>query len=337
VVSPRVTSTDATTAEKLRLGVSACLLGDKVRFDGGHKRDPFLADLVSSFVEWVPVCPEVEAGFGTPREAMRLVRDSGGDGLGDRPAVRLMTVRTRVDVTGQLEKAVTARVARLAVLDLDGYVLKKDSPSCGLFRVKVYPASGAGAGERVGRGLFASKLAEAFPLLPLEEEGRLGDPRLRENFIERVFAYRRLRELRSGPVRAGDLMRFHTRHKLLLLAHAPAAYARLGRMVAGTKGRVSQRLLDDYAAAFMSALSVVSSRGRHANVLQHMAGYFDGVDAASRAELASTIADYQRGLVPLVVPLTLIGHHARRHGVQYLLDQIYLQPHPKELMLRNHV
>jgi uncharacterized protein YbgA (DUF1722 family) len=248
-----------------------------------------------------------------------------------------MTVRTRLDVTGQLEKAVTARVAQLATLDLDGYVLKKDSPSCGLFRVKVYAASGAGAAERVGRGLFASKLAEAFPLLPLEEEGRLGDPRLRENFIERVFAYRRLRELRSGPVRAGDLMRFHTRHKLLLLAHAPAAYARLGRLVAGTKGRVSHRLLDDYAGAFMAALSVVSSRGRHANVLQHMAGYFDAVDAASRAELASTIADYQRGLVPLVVPLTLIGHHARRHGVHYLLDQIYLQPHPKELMLRNHV
>ena len=333
MVPLRVTSTEATTADKLRLGVSACLLGDKVRFDGGHKRDPFLADLVSPFVEWVPVCPEVEAGFGTPREPMRLVRDGPGDGT----AVRLMTVRTQLDVTRQLEKAVTSRVRQLAALDLDGYVLKKDSPSCGLFRVKVYAASGAGAGERVGRGVFASTLADALPLLPLEEEGRLGDPRLRENFIERVFAYRRLRDLRSGPVRAGDLMRFHTCHKLLLLAHAPTAYARLGRLVAGTRGRVSQRVLDEYAEAFMAALSVLCSRGRHANVLQHMAGYFDGLNAESRSELASTIADYQRGLVPLVVPLTLIGHHARRHGVQYLLDQIYLQPHPKELMLRNHV
>jgi uncharacterized protein YbgA (DUF1722 family)/uncharacterized protein YbbK (DUF523 family) len=282
---------------------------------------------VTPFVEWVPVCPEVEAGFGTPREAMRLVR-AGDD-------VRLVTVRTQVDVTRQLAKAVATRVTQLASLDLDGYVLKKDSPSCGLFRVKVYAESGVG--ERTGRGLFASGLASALPLLPLEEEGRLSDPRLRENFIERVFAYRRVRTLRAGAVRAGDLMQFHTRHKLLLLAHAPAAYARLGRLVAGTKGRVAQRVLDEYAAAFMAALGVLASRGRHVNVLQHMAGYFDEVDAGSRQELAATIADYQRGLVPLVVPLTLVAHHARRHGVQYLLDQIYLQPHPKELMLRNHV
>jgi len=316
-----------TSDTKLRLGVSACLLGNEVRYDGGHKRNPFLTDQLASFVEWVPICPEVEAGFGTPREAMHLVRD-GAD-------VKLLTVRTKRDVTVQLEKAVAVRVRDLAALDLDGYVLKKDSPSCGLFRVKVY--GGSGAGERSGRGLFAAGLAGAQPLLPLEEEGRLGDPRLRENFIERVFAYRRLRELAAGPVRAADLMRFHARHKLLLLAHAPAAYATLGRLVASARGRVARALVDEYGDGFMQALAVPATRGRHVNVLQHMAGYFDGVDAASRRELAATIADYGRGLVPLVVPLTLIAHHARRHELQYLLDQIYLQPHPKELMLRNHV
>ena len=311
----------------LRLGVSACLLGNEVRYDGGHKRHPFLTDLLGPFVEWVPVCPEVEAGFGTPRESMHLVRE-GDD-------VRLVTVRSRHDVTRQLQKAVTARLRQLATLELDGYVLKKDSPSCGLFRVKVYGESGAPT--RGGRGLFAAGLADAQPLLPLEEEGRLNDPVLRETFIERVFAFRRLRELRAAPVRAGDLMRFHARHKLQLLAHAPAAYTRLGRLVASAKGRVARALLDTYAEGFMEALAVPATRGRHVNVLQHMAGYFDEADAASRRELATTIADYGRGLVPLVVPLTLVAHHARRHDVQYLLDQVYLQPHPKELMLRNHV
>jgi uncharacterized protein YbgA (DUF1722 family)/uncharacterized protein YbbK (DUF523 family) len=314
-------------AGKLRLGVSACLLGAEVRYDGGHKRHPFLTDLLAPFVDWVPVCPEVEAGFGTPREAMHLVEES--------PGVRLVTVRTKLDVTVQLQKAVTARVRQLAALDLDGYVLKKDSPSCGLFRVKVYGKSGMAT--RTGRGLFAAGLADAQPLLPLEEEGRLSDPVLRETFIERVFAYRRLRELCAGPVRAGDLMRFHASHKLLLLAHVPAAYTRLGRLVASTKGRVSRATLDEYAAGFMEALAVPATRGRHVNVLQHMAGYFDEADAESRRELTASIEDYGRGLVPLVVPLTLVAHHARRHDVRYLLDQVYLRPHPKELMLRNHV
>jgi uncharacterized protein YbgA (DUF1722 family)/uncharacterized protein YbbK (DUF523 family) len=317
-----------TTDAKIRLGVSACLLGNEVRYDGGHKRNPFLTDLLGPFVDWVSICPEVEAGFGTPREAMHLVRESD--------AVRLLTVRTRRDVTDQLAHAVDARIRALAHLDLDGYVLKKDSPSCGLFRVKVHGSSG-GAGVRAGRGLFAAALADAQPRLPLEEEGRLGDPRLRENFIERVFAYRRLSELAAGAVRAGDLMGFHARHKLLLLAHAPAAYARLGRFAASARGRVARALIDEYGDGFMQALATPATRGRHVNVLQHMAGYFDALDAPSRSELAATIADYGRGLVPLVVPLTLIGHHARRHQVQYLLEQVYLHPHPKELMLRNHV
>ena len=221
-------------AGTLRLGVSACLLGNEVRYDGGHKRHPFLTDLLGPFVNWVPICPEVEAGFGTPREAMRL--EHTGDG------VRLLTVRTRRDVTAQLQKAVTARRRQLAALDLDGYILKKDSPSCGLFRVKVY--GGSGPGTRTGRGLFADGLAGAQPLLPLEEEGRLGDPRLRDASSSGCSPIAGCAMLSAGPVRAGDLMRFHARHKLLLLAHAPAAYARLGRLLASAKGRVSRGLLD---------------------------------------------------------------------------------------------
>jgi len=314
--------------ERVRLGISACLLGEEVRYDGGHKRDGFLTGTVGRFVEWVPVCPEVEAGLGTPREPIRLVSAAG--------RIRVLGVKTNGDVTGQLQKLSVRRVAELAAMSLDGYVLKKDSPSCGLLRVKVY--SDQGPPIRSGRGIFASTLAESLPLLPLEEEGRLQDPTLREGFIERVFAHRRLRELLSKPLRLGALVDFHARHKLQLMVHSPDAYRRLGRLVANAKGRPSRDLAKEYGEAFMGALAVPASRGRHVNVLQHIAGYFqDRIDAAARRDIADTIEDYRRGLVPLVVPITLVTHHARTCEIQYLLTQAYLQPHPKELMLRNHV
>jgi uncharacterized protein YbgA (DUF1722 family)/uncharacterized protein YbbK (DUF523 family) len=299
-----------------------------VRFDGGHKRDAFLTETFGRFVEWVPVCPEVECGFGTPREAMRLVRAG--------PGVRLLTVKTSIDLTEAMERYSRSRVAALADEDLSGYVLKKDSPSCGLERVKVYDRHGTPA--RGGRGLFAAALVEAFPHLPVEEEGRLADPRLRDNFIERVFAYWRLRGLFASRWTVGDLVRFHTAHKLLVLAHAPERYRRLGRLVAGARGMARRNLEQRYVAGFMDALAELATTRRHTNVLQHMAGYFkDRLDAASKRELAGTIDDYRRGLVPLVVPLTLIRHHARTLDVAYLAGQTYLEPHPKELMLRNHV
>ena len=323
-MTPRGAATDSA----VRLGVSACLLGQEVRYDGGHKRDTFLTEALARFVRFVPVCPEEEAGFGTPREPMRLERHTG--------EIRLVTVSTRRDVTAPLRAATSRRVKQLAGLDLDGYILKKDSPSCGLVRVKVYAPTGPA--DRAGRGLFASALVQALPNLPVEDEGRLHDPRLRENFIVRVFAHQRLRALLAGPPRAGEFVQFHTRHKLLLLAHSPAGYARLGRMVAGLKGRVSQTAAGQYAAAFMTALAAMATPGRHANVLRHMAGYLQRlIDEESRRELAAAIADYQAGLVPLIVPITLVLHHARAQHVQYLLDQVYLHPHPKELMLRNHV
>jgi uncharacterized protein YbgA (DUF1722 family)/uncharacterized protein YbbK (DUF523 family) len=312
----------------IRVGISACLLGQPVRFDGGHKRDVFLTRTFGRFVQWVPVCPEVESGFGTPREAMRLVRVEQG--------VRLRTVRTSIDLTAPLERLSRSRVSALAREDLSGYVLKKDSPSCGLERVKVYDRCGSPA--RDGRGLFASTLVEAFPNLPIEEDGRLADPRLRDNFVERVFAYWRLRNMFADPCTVGDLVRFHTTDKLLLLAHAPEAYRALGRLVAGARGLSRRDLERHYVDGFMRALAQLATTRRHTNVLQHMAGYFKNrLDIASKRELAEAIADYRRGLVPLVVPITLLRHHVRMFDVRYLAGQTYLQPHPKELMLRNHV
>jgi uncharacterized protein YbgA (DUF1722 family)/uncharacterized protein YbbK (DUF523 family) len=312
----------------VRIGISACLLGEHVRFDGGHKRDAFLTETFGQFVEWVPVCPEVECGLGTPREAMRLVRAEHG--------LRLLTVKTGRDLTASMERYSRSRVSALVREDLSGYVLKKDSPSCGLERVKIYDSHGSPA--RRGRGVFAAALAAAFSHLPIEEEGRLADPRLRDNFVERVFAYSRLRTLFDARWTADDLVRFHTAHKLLLLAHAPEAYRRLGRLVAGAQQVSRQDLERRYVEGFMQALARLATARLHTNVLQHMAGYFKNrLDAASKRELVDAIADYRLGLVPLVVPLTLVRHHVRALDVTYLAGQLYLDPHPKELMLRNHV
>ena len=311
----------------IRIGVSTCLLGEHVRFDGGHKRDPFLVETFGRYVEWVPVCPEVEAGLGVPRESMHLRR------IGDQ--VCLVTTKTGIDYTNTMHRYAARRVAGLAAHDLCGYVLKKNSPSCGMERVKIYGRSGPVAS---GRGLFAEALLQAFPHLPVEEEGRLSDPRLRENFVERVFAYRRLRSGFGGRWTIGSLVAFHTAHKLQLMAHSPRLYAELGRLVAGAKGLARPALRASYEAQFMSALEVMATPNRHVNVLQHILGYFtDQLDSAARQELVELIDDYGRGVVPLVVPLTLVRHHVRHFGVSYLQAQTYLEPHPKELMLRNHV
>jgi uncharacterized protein YbgA (DUF1722 family) len=247
----------------------------------------------------------------------------------------LITVQTGRDLTRALETFAARRVEALEADSLSGYVLKKDSPSCGMERVKVYGPHGA---TRSGQGLFAARLRARFPSLPIEEEGRLSDPRLRENFIERVFAYTRLRQLFTGRWTTGDLVAFHTAHKLVLMAHAPAAYRSLGRLVAASKRTARDRLRTEYTEAFMQGLTAMATPRRHANVLQHMAGYFKTrLDAGARKELLETIEDYRRGLVPLIVPVTLVRHHVRQHDVAYLAGQVYLEPHPKELMLRNHV
>jgi uncharacterized protein YbgA (DUF1722 family)/uncharacterized protein YbbK (DUF523 family) len=312
----------------VRLGVSSCLLGNEVRFDGGHKRDRFVTDLLGKFVDWVPVCPEVEVGMDTPRPALRLV--------GDGDDVRMVEIKSGRDHTKAMKRFSARRVRALRGLDLCGYILKKDSPSCGMTRVKVYGEKSMPT--RQGRGLYASTLMDAYPNLPFEDEGRLNDSKLRENFIERVFAYRRLSHLFRGRWTRGQVVAFHTAHKLQLMAHSTVAYREMGRLVAALKQTPRAIFREQYERGFMETLSHVASRGRNANVLQHAAGHLKAnLDSASRTELAHLIHEYRQGLVPLVVPVTLIGHHVRRHDVEYLNGQVFLEPHPRELMLRNHV
>jgi uncharacterized protein YbgA (DUF1722 family)/uncharacterized protein YbbK (DUF523 family) len=311
----------------VRLGVSACLLGERVRYDGGHKRDAFLADTLGPFVEWVPVCPEVEIGLGTPRDTLRLV--------GAEAAPRLLVQRTGEDLSSPMRRFAARKARELEALGLDGYVLKRASPTCGLLRVRVYGEDGQPG--RVGRGLYATALVERMPALPVEEEGRLTDARIRESFVERIFAAARWRAFLAGRPRARDLVAYHARQKYAVLAHSPSLYGSLGRLVARAGTTPGPALLREYGGRLAEALAVPASRARHVNVLQHMAGFFKrqlGED--ERLELGETFEAYRAGLVPLVVPITLVKHHVRRAGVAYLADQVYLNPHPRERMLRNH-
>jgi uncharacterized protein YbgA (DUF1722 family)/uncharacterized protein YbbK (DUF523 family) len=317
--------------EPIRIGVSSCLLGAKVRFDGGHKRSDFLVETLGNFVEFVPTCPEVEIGLGIPRPTLRLVRDgkSGGE-------VRLITEKTGADQTDKMNSYAQRRVSALEPEELSGYVLKKNSPSCGMERVRVYGPSGMPTHD--GAGLFAAALMRRYPTLPVEEEGRLSDPQLRENFVERVFAYRRLRSFFASRWTMGGLVQFHTAHKLILMAHSPRDYRELGRFVAEAKPLARDEISNRYELAFMGALKKLATTARHTNVLQHMLGYLRGhLDDAGRVELAGLIEDYRRLLVPLVVPVAFFRHYVRKFDIEYLRGQVYLEPHPKELMLRNHV
>jgi uncharacterized protein YbgA (DUF1722 family)/uncharacterized protein YbbK (DUF523 family) len=314
-------------SQPIRIGVSSCLLGMKVRYDGGHKDDVFVHQTLSQYAEFIPVCPEVEIGLGTPRETIRLE--------GDPSDPRLIAPKSRRDLTETMKTYASLRVEELAAIGLHGYILKKDSPSCGMERVRVH--QGTGSPARVGTGLFAAALMARFPALPVEEEGRLNDPLLRENFIERVFAYYRLQQFLDSNPRPRDLVDFHSRTKMTLLAHSAKYYKQLGQLV-GSAGKASPATLAAYGWLFMEGLRVRATRRKHANVLQHLAGYLKKVlDSEDRAEIASTIDDYRHGLVPLVVPLTLLKHHFRRHPVGWVLGQTYLNPYPAELMLRNHV
>lgn len=316
------------TTATLRLGISRCLLGEEVRFDGGHKRDAFLTDVLGRYVEWVPVCPEVEAGLGTPREAMRLV------GSPEQP--RLVGFKSGKDHTRALEAMTASRLDDLAGVDLSGFVFKKDSPSCGIERVRTYNQHGMPG--RKGVGLFARAFLSRFPLIPVEEEGRLCDPLLRENFIERVFCYRRWQDLMNTGATRQAVVRFHTVHKYLLLAHSVSHYRQLGRLVAQVSEYRPKDLALQYGELFMQALAVRATVRKHVNVLHHILGHFkERLDAQEKAELLGVIGDYHQGLTPLIVPLTLIKHYVQLFDVEYIREQVYLNPHPKELMLRNHV
>jgi uncharacterized protein YbgA (DUF1722 family)/uncharacterized protein YbbK (DUF523 family) len=313
----------------VRLGISACLLGQHVRFDGGHKRDAFLVEAFGRYVEWVPVCPEVEMGLGVPRDTMRLEVHAG--------EVRMITPKTGADHTEGMRGFAQRRLAELALEGLCGYILKKDSPSCGMERVRLY--TGQGSPSRNGRGLFAAALMRCFPHLPLEEEGRLNDPRLRENFVSRVFAYQRWRQLTEKPLTRAALTNFHAQHKFLLVAHSQVGAQRLGRLLANPDAFADIAALETaYLDLFTEVMRRTPTRRSHTNVLQHLAGYVSKrLDADERDELAGMIEQYRLGLLPLIVPLTLIRHYVRKFRVPYLLDQVYLSPHPHELMLLNQL
>jgi uncharacterized protein YbgA (DUF1722 family)/uncharacterized protein YbbK (DUF523 family) len=326
---PIFTAYDAQTpSDAPRIGISACLLGQKVRFDGGHKRCDFLVEVFGPFVEFVAVCPEVEVGLGVPRETLRLVRDRG--------EIRLRGNQTGADHTGAMRRYSDRRTAALIHDDLSGYVLKRNSPSCWMERVRTFAANGIPA--RDGRGLYAETLMRRYPNLPIEEEARLDDARIRDNFIERVFAYRRIRTFFAERWTRGGLMALHTTHKLQLLAHEPRAYGELGRVVANASTISHGELRDRYEARFMGALKKIATPARHVHVMLHIAGCFhDRLDAGSRRELAAVIEDYRAGKVPLSAPITVLRHHVRNLDIRELKGQVYLEPHPNELMLRNHV
>jgi uncharacterized protein YbgA (DUF1722 family)/uncharacterized protein YbbK (DUF523 family) len=312
----------------IRVGVSSCLLGEEVRFDGGHKKDRFLTDVLGGYVEWVPVCPEAEAGLGTPREAMRLV--------GDAKSPQLITIASKRNLTKPLTEFTESKLEALERTNLSGYIFKKDSPSCGIERVKLYNAQGMPS--RGGAGLFARAFTERFPLVPVEDEGRLCDPALRDNFLERIFCYHRWQVLLRGRLLRQSIVDFHTIHKYLLMAHSREAYQSLGRLVARAHCYTPKILADLYGRLFMTALAVKATRRKQVNVLQHLVGHLkDRLLPRERTELDGVLADYHQGIVPLIVPVTLIKHYATMYEIGYLQQQVYLNPHPKELMLRNYV
>jgi uncharacterized protein YbgA (DUF1722 family)/uncharacterized protein YbbK (DUF523 family) len=316
--------------EKIRLGISACLLGESVRYDGGHKLDRFITDTLGQYVEFVPVCPEVECGLGVPREAMRLV--------GDPEAPRLMTVRTKVDLTERMVAWAQKRVQELEQENLCGFIFKSKSPSSGMERVKVYSDPPQGSPVTRGVGMFARAFMEHFPLLPVEDEGRLHDPVLRENFIERLFVGQRWRELLTARPSLGGLVAFHTRHKLLILSHSTRHYRELGKLVARAKELPLQELYQHYQSQLMEALRLKTTPRKNTNVLHHLMGYFKkDLSPDEKQELLEIIDYYHQGYLPLVVPVTLINHYVRKYRQPYLQEQFYLHPHPVELQLRNHV
>ena len=314
-------------ASAVRIGVSACLLGHPVRYDGGHKADPFILETLGRYVSWVPVCPEVEIGLGTPRETLRLV--------GDAAAPNLVATLSGRDHTAAMQRFAASRLAQLAGLGLHGYVLKRNSPSCGMMGVPVYDSSGRL--RRRDRGLFAQALANSMPLLPVEEEGRLQAPRLREHFVDRVFAFSRWHEFLDGHGAPGDLVQFHTRHKLSLMAHSRPHYQELRRLVARCGAGLSEEFLKAYGDLFATAFRVPTSRRKHAKVLSHLQGYLKRrIGKPERADLAARIDDYRQGLEPLTTPLDLLRDYLRRFPCPYVEAQTYLNPYPGDLMRLLH-
>jgi uncharacterized protein YbgA (DUF1722 family)/uncharacterized protein YbbK (DUF523 family) len=313
--------------DKPLIGISTCLLGFKVRYDGQHKLDHYLRDQLGQFVDFHPVCPEVECGLPIPREAIRLV-DENGD-------IRLKTQKSGIDLTDQMNRWIGPKLEELAALPLCGYIFKSKSPSSGLYRIKVYKN---GIPSPSGTGQFARAFTKRFPLLPVEEEGRLQDPRLRDNFITRLFAVHRWHALLQGDRSIKSLIDFHAAHKYTLMAHCPQTQKSLGKLLADSKALPPDELYSRYFRDFITALGKIATIRKNTNVLLHIMGYFKkNLSPDEKSELVDLINHYHQEQVPLIVPVTLINHYVRKYTPPYLAQQIFLNPHPRELMLRNRV
>jgi len=314
--------------DRVKLGISMCLLGENVRWNAGHKLDRYLTNTLGQFVEYVPVCPEVEAGFGVPRESFRLI--------GDPESPRLITFKSKEDHTDRMLTWAEKRVKELEKENLCGFIFKSDSPSSGMIRVKVYTEKGMP--EKKGVGMFARAFMDHFPLIPAEDDGRLHNPNIRENFIERIFALQRWRNTVAKKQSMGNLVDFHTRNKLLILSHSQKHSRLMGKLVADGKNMSMKELYNQYEALLMEALTLKTTVKKNYNVLQHLMGYFKRqLSTDEKQELLEIFDQYRNGYVPLIVPITLINHFVRKYDQPYLKMQTYLNPHPIELKLRSYV
>ncbi|SDY49629.1 YbgA family protein [Tindallia californiensis] len=311
---------------KINVGVSTCLLGESVRYDGGHKLDRYVRDVLGEYFEYYPVCPEQESGMPTPREAMRLV--------GDEENHRLLTNKTGVDKTPMMKSYIDKKLPMLEKKELHGFIFKKDSPSSGLYRVKIYHENGNPIGK--GSGMFAAAYKKAFPNIPAEEDGRLNDPHLRENFIVRVFAHHRWKEFLKKDPSVGELVEYHTREKMLMMAHSVEHYKTLGKITALGSTIPKEELFAKFEKEYLEGLTFHATVKKNTNVLHHILGYFKKeLSPWEKQEVLELVERYHRREVPLVVPLTLLNHFIRKYEKEYLIKQRYLNPHPSELMLRN--
>ncbi|WP_027178634.1 YbgA family protein [Maridesulfovibrio bastinii] len=312
---------------KFKIGVSSCLLGNKVRYDGGHQLDRWITDELGAYVEFVPVCPEVECGLGIPREALRLV--------GSIENYRLMTQKTGIDITDKMSFWSESKLEELQKENLCGFIFKRKSPSSGMERVKIYNPQGMPVNK--GVGIFAKMFMEKFPTLPVEEDGRLHDPILRENFIESIFTMQRWRETVEPEFSIKKLMKFHTNHKLLIFSHHESTYRQMGKLVANHDKQDDSDVCGQYFLLLSKALKYKPTIKKHINVLQHIMGYFKkDLSQDEKSELLEVFENYRKELVPLIVPVTLLNHYVRKYDKDYLKKQYYLNPHPIELKLRNH-
>lgn len=315
--------------EKINMGISACLLGQNVRYDGGHSHDRFLTDTLGQYIQYIPICPEVGLGLPVPREVIQLEGDPGFP--------RLMKKHTRQDITDTMVDWARDKTTELENTDLWGFIFKSRSPSCGIERVKVFNERGT-MPVRKGVGIFAGIFMEHFPLLPVEDDGRIHNPILRDNFIERVFTLNRWRDFLKRKKGRGNLVDFHTRHKLLILSRSRRHYRAMGSLVAKAKDLSIMELYGRYQAMLVDALRLNATPKKNADAMMHMMGYFKKqLTSGKKQELLGIIDNYRKGYLPLIVPVTLITHYVGKYDEPYLKQQTYLNPHPLELQLRNHV